>query len=120
MTYKPGDKVSVDHPKYPGIWTVKRTGPVNAVLTPAGGGADLRAPMSLLIDPTETSAITLAALYNPGEFVRIAAGKWAGLWIVLKDGGDKVNLVKPGGDGGKYLRAIKHGLVRVAADEVMK
>lgn len=119
-----GTKVSIDDPKFPGIWTVKSNGPVNAVLTPENGGRGLRVPHYMLLDPqaAPVGGITPPTTYfHPGEFVRISGGKYAGVWMVLADPGkDTVRVVKPGGDGGRYLRATRRGLVKVDACEVLK
>lgn len=122
---KVGDKVSVNHPKYPGIWTVKSLGPVNVVLFPEGGGIRLRVPRELLLDPTDAPVVTevpveTAAYFAPGEIVRIPSGKYAGLYVVLADKGAKVNVALLGGDGGRYVRALRPSLVRVDAAEVLK
>ena len=78
----------------------------------------------MLIEPTEArvTAVSLPEFYNPGELVRINAGKWAGLWVVIADrGADKLNLAKLGGaPNGSYLRATKRGLVKVDPTEVLK
>lgn len=113
MSYNVDDRVSIDHPKYPGTWIVKKLGPVNAVLEPENGGRQLRAPQSMLREP---GAIAVAAppkkYYNPGNLVRIASGKWAGLWVVIADrGGATIQLVQLGGsDDGRYLRSPRVGL----------
>ena len=122
MSYKPGDKVSVDHPDYPGIWTVKSQGPVNSLLLPTGGGRGLRVPTFLLKDPTDAaSPRPTITLFDPGEFVRIPSGKFAGLYVVTRDTGKgNITLAKPGGDGGRYLRAGRNGLLRVPAAAVLK
>ena len=123
-TRKVGSKVSVDHPDHPGVFTVKSNGPANAKLEPVGGGRILVAPHYLLTDPVEGATVTAVPLpefYNEGELVRIAGGKFEGLWVVIKDGGrDKVNLARLGGDNGRYLRATKRGLVRVPIADVLK
>lgn len=119
-----GSKVSVDHPKYPGVWIVKSRGPVNSVLQPVDGGRALKVPHTMLIDPTETPAVRTFAptlIFSPGEFVRLNGGKFAGLWIVISDkGAERVNVAKPGGDGDRYLRAPRRDLVRVAVEDVLK
>ena len=117
-----GSKVSIDDPKHPGIWIVRSTGPVNAVLEPVVGGRRLRVPLSMLTDPTDAPApLVPSVFYHPGELVRIAAGKWAGVWVVIADrASDKVNLAKLGGDEGRYLRAARRGLIKVNPADVLK
>jgi hypothetical protein len=125
MPRKEGEKVGVDHAKYPGVWVVKKVNPVNVVLEPEGGGRPLRCHPSLLTDPPKpgavVTAVPVAEYYNPGELIRITSGRYAGLYVVIADkGGDKVNLAKLGGDGGRYLRAIRVGLVKVDPADVLK
>jgi hypothetical protein len=128
-----GSKVVVDHPKYPGIWTVQSNGPVNATLSPENGGRGLRVPHTMLAAPTTVTAsgavvttIPLAPpveFFSEGGFVRIATGKYAGVWVVIRDNGsDKVNVAKIGGDNGKYLRVARRSLtgidIATAIDEM--
>ena len=61
-----------------------------------------------------------SVLFNVGELVRVTDGKYAGLYVVIADrGAEKVNLAKLGGDGGRYLRAVRRGLVKVDPKEVV-
>ena len=118
-----GAKVSIDHPKHPGIWIVKSNGRVNAVLEPVNGGRQLSAPHYLLTDPTEDdpAPVQRGVFYHPGELVRVTRGPHTGLWVVIADrGADRLNLAKLGGNGGKYLRATRHGLVKVDPADVLK
>jgi hypothetical protein len=126
-TRQVGSKVGVDDPKYPGVWIVKSNGPVNATLTPETGGRGLRCPHYMLTDPPTTAtngatvtAIPVVTYYDPGTLIRIADGRYAGLWVVIADkAGDKVNLAKLGGDGGRYLRYPRRGLTKVAPEDVL-
>jgi len=129
-TPKIGDKVSIDDPKYPGVWTVKNLGPKNATLTPDHGGRGLRAPYFLLTDPVEATtttdggvtvtAVPLPTYFAEGEIVRIE-GKFAGVYVVIKDDGrDKVNVAKLGGDGGRYVRITKRAVTKVDPADVLK
>lgn len=122
---KVGDKVSVDDPKYPGVWTIKNLGPKNATLIPDHGGRGLRAPYYLLTDPVEpgagVTAVPLPEYFAEGEIVRIADGKFAGVYVVIKDGGaDRVNVAKLGGDGGRYVRISKRAVTKVDPADVLK
>src|SRR6476659_9811987 len=97
-----GDKVSVAHSKYPGVWTITSLGPANAKLLSDNALRRLTVTRTLLIDPVTT--VTIPEFYEPGELIRIPEGRHAGLYVVIADkGGDKVNLAKLGGDGGAYL-----------------
>src|SRR5262245_41711636 len=102
MSFKVGDEVAIDHPKYPGIWIVKKFNRTTVDVTPKNGGRSLRAPRYMLSDPKNDNAtvtvVPTVEYYTPGEFVRVTAGRFVGLYVVMADRGEKVNLVKPGGD----------------------
>lgn len=122
-----GSKVGVDDAKFPGTWIVKSNGPVNAVLVPENGGRGLRAPHYLLTDApvTLTNGMTLTEVPMPtffelGEVVRVLDGKFAGLYVVIADKGEKVNLAKLGGDKDRYLRTTKRGIERVSLQDVAR
>jgi hypothetical protein len=123
--FRVGDKVSVDHEKYPGVWTIVGQGPVNSTLIPEGGSRKLKAPHYMLREPgaalATVTTLPTVQYFDPGEFVRIDKGKYTGLFIVLADKGEKVNITRPGGDGGRYIRMPK-SLVseRVDPSEVLK
>ena len=123
---KIGDKVGVDDPKYPGVWTVTNLGPKNATLTPDNGGRGLRAPYFLLTDAPSTDGVTVTAvplvtLFSEGEIVRIDEGRFAGVYVVIKDAGaDRVNVAKLGGDGGRYVRISRRALTKLDPADVLK
>jgi len=124
---KVGDRVSVDDPKFPGVWTIKSIGPKNTVLTPENGGRGLRAPHYLIVDAREGDAPAAPAVpfvdYHAGEVVRVEGfgGKYANdLWVVLVDKGEKVNVAKLGGDGNRYLRVGRRSLVKVDLADILK
>jgi len=116
-----GDTVVIDDPKYPGRWTIKSLGPVNATLIPEGGGRGLRAPHYLLLDAADTPAVATppTTYYQPGEIVRITTGKYAGTYTVLADKGRHVNVALLGGDGGRYVRAPRVWLTRIALADLI-
>lgn len=116
-----GTRVSINHPKYPGVWIVKKVGPVNVLLEPEGGGRPLRCEHSLLIEPGQTPRVYESVLFDPGELVRISSGKYAGLYVVIADrGADKVNVAALGGNGGRYLRAHRGSITKVDVAEVLR
>lgn len=126
-TFKVGDKVTVNLAKFPGVWTVKSLGPVNATLTPVSGGRGLRAPYYLLTEVLDDSgtipvvAAPTTTLFSEGEIVRVPGSKWDGLYVVIKDNGsERVNLAKLGGDGGRYLRIVRGAVVKVDPADVLK
>jgi hypothetical protein len=114
-----GDKVSVDHPAYPGIWVVENNrGTVNAVLSQQGRPKKLRVPYTMLTAPTTAAPpptpVTPTVYYEQGELVRVTAGRWAGLYVVLADkGGKTVTLGKLGGWNGQRLSSPRRGLVKL-------
>ena len=115
-----GDKVSIDDAKYPGVWTVRSLGPVNAVLEPAHGGRPLRVPQTMLIAPGAAVTPTETTIFSPGEFMQIT-GKHGGLYVVIRDnGGDTISLARAGGDNGRYLRISRRGLKAIDASDVLK
>lgn len=122
-----GTRVGVNHPKYPGVWVVKKVGPVNVVVEPENGGRPLRCPPTLLTDPPVPGAVPgsmvqtlpVQTMYHVGEVVRIPAGKYAGVYVVIADrGADKVNIAKLGGDGGAYLRALRGSISKIDVAEL--
>lgn len=124
-TFKTGDKVSVDDPKYPGVWTIKSVGPKNCVVVPEAGGRGLRAPKWMLKSPDEAAAAPVQAApyvhYSAGEIVRLVKGdRGDGLWVVLVDKVERVNITKLGGDGDRYLRVPRSWLAKVDPADVLK
>lgn len=127
-TFKAGDKVSIDDPKYPGVWTIKSVGPKNCVVIPDAGGRGLRAPKWMLKAPTTAAAeITAAAApyvhHSAGEIVRLVRGsddQRDGLWVVLVDKGERINVTRLGGDGDRYLRVPRSWLAKVDPADVLK
>lgn len=129
---KPGDVVGVDDPKWAGRWVVRKVNPTTIVLDPEGGGRGLKAHKTLIAAPPV-----------PGEspFQRVAGSRPEGLrtaalvrarrplgshgldtlYVVIKDGFDKVNIAPLGGDpAGHYWRIAPRGLVVVDPAEVLK
>jgi hypothetical protein len=121
---KVGDKVTIDDPKFPGVWTVKNLGPKNATLDL--NGRALRCPYYLLkeataVDLATVTAVPLPAYFHEGEFVRVTAGRFAGLYVVIKDSGrERVNIAKLGGDNGRYVRMDKRSVTKVDPADVLK
>ena len=116
MTMQPlMSRVTVDHPNYPGVWIVESNGPKNAKLAPEGGGRGLRAPHHMVRPVGE--GVTVEAVpvepyrsYTVGEFVTLSDPRWPGIYVVLADKGDKVNVAKAGGDDNRYIRALRRSL----------
>lgn len=75
---------------------------------------------------TAAEEVSIPELFDIGEVVRVPhgvnSGKWAytkdQLFVVIKQGPDRVNIVKLGGDGGRYWRMDPSSLERVPAASV--
>ena len=127
-TRKAGDRVSIDDPKFPGVWTIKSIGPKNTVVVPEAGGRGLRAPHYLIIYPVEGDSPSFpeAAPFVPfyaGEVVTVVGfgGKYEGdHYVVLTDKGEKINVAKLGGDSDRYLRVGRRSLVKVDLADILK
>lgn len=128
--FKVGDKVTVSGGKWQGIWTVTKVNQVNMKLEQ--NGARLNAHPSFLTkaDPnmpeTQRATVSVGTLGHQvaGAFVKTTrAGKSFGkdtVFVVLADKGDRINVTKPGGDGGRYVRMPRSYLTPVPAEEVLK
>jgi hypothetical protein len=119
--FRVGDKVSIAHHKYPGIWVIESFGPVNALVKPEGGGRGLRVPRSMLTAPGETDLLrkTAPVYFSEGDIVQITSGRFIGLYVVISDkGADRINVAKLGGDGGRYVRTTRTGLVKLSLSEL--
>jgi hypothetical protein len=99
------DEVSVNSPKWPGVWIVEKVNQVSVSLTKKNGTTRLKAHKSLLIAPTENISLgrpfklrELRSL-RPGEFVRYDGNSRAeaGLYVVVADKGERVNIAPLGG-----------------------
>jgi len=122
-TFRPvvGDRVRVNDAKYPGVYTIQSVGPKNFVLTPESGGRGLRAPHYMVVDANSDPAPVAAPVvyYSAGEIVRVELGKFAGLYVVIADKGDRVNIARLGGDNGRYVRMTRNGLTKISVDELL-
>jgi hypothetical protein len=109
MRYAPGTRVTVDDPKYPGVWIVQSShGPKNTTVIPEGGGRGLRAPHFMIREFTgETPPPAPDAKpyrgFVLGEFVTVRGQ--TGTYVVIADKGEKVNVALAGGNDNRYLRA---------------
>jgi hypothetical protein len=118
-----GERVSVDDSRYRGVWIVASIGPKNTVVRPLDGGRPLRVPHYMLTDPTDPATIENFEPYLHfalGEIVRLSSPKYPGLWVVIADKGNRVNVAHLGGDDDRYLRAPKSWLTSVDPKEVLK
>jgi hypothetical protein len=128
-TIKVGAKVSVDDPKFPGVWTIKSIGPKNVVVIPDAGGRGLRCPRWMLKNVDDAAAAVAAqaapyVAYAAGEVVRVIKQATKtdtdALWVVLVDKGEKINIAKLGGDDNRYLRVPRSWLAKVDLADVLK
>jgi hypothetical protein len=114
----PGATVTVDDPKYPGVWTVEKINPRTIGLR--RGPQRLRASAAFLskAEPGATvEAVPIPELFDVGALVTFA-GK-PGLWVVIKQSADRVNVAQLGGDNGRYWRTTARSLTRVPVDADM-
>jgi hypothetical protein len=124
--WRKGDKVTVDHPSYPGVWTIRKVNPVNLVLDQDGRRRGLNAPRDM-VRPAEPGDGTPRAVTIPPT-VLPDAGRPAGLhshavvrftrnqprghkpgqlYVVIKDDYSTVNVTLLGGDPDRrYWRKI--------------
>jgi hypothetical protein len=135
-TYAIGDRVIVDptvaSARHRGVvYRVTRLLPVNVIVTPEGGGRNLKINPSYLqpapdadtsgTGTTAAARVELVPYETPldqGTLVTVAGPGWkepAGeLYVVLRDNGTgKVSLVKLGGNNGRYWRGVSRRLVTV-------
>lgn len=112
-----GTLVTIPDARFPGTWRVDRNGPKNAVVMPANPdgtarpGRGVRVPHAMLSPgtadvgaPTGGVPYVAATPLHPGTLVRSTVVP-DGLYVVIADKGDRVNLAKLGGDSGRYYRA---------------
>ena len=52
--------------------------------------------------------------------MRVEQGRFAGLYVVIADKGDKINIALLGGDNGRYVRALRASLTKVELADVVK
>ena len=115
-----GDRVRVNDSKFPGVYTIQSVGPKNFVLMPEAGGRGLRAPHYMVVDAdSDPAPVTPVVYYNAGEIVRVEQGKFAGLYVVIADKGERVNIARLGGDNGRYVRMTRNGLKKMSLDELL-
>lgn len=127
-----GDKVTPD-PEYPGlpattfgrVFTVDKVNPRNLRCNADDGGKGINFPAAALLPASDENVkkafaprpFQPVAFFAAGEVVTLKRA-WRDITaetplVVMKDGGgDKVNLVRLGGDGGRYLRMPREGIVK--------
>ena len=136
-TYAIGDRVIIDpavaRASYLGVvYRITRLLPVNVIVTPEGGGRNLKInPIYLQPAPdagtSAATATTTAATVelvpyeaplDQGTLVTVAGPGWkqpsGELYVVLRDNGTgKVSFVKLGGNHGRYWSGVSRRLVTV-------
>lgn len=117
-----GTLTTIDDTRYPGTWKVTSNGPKNAVAMPVNPdgsprpGRGVRIPHIMLkpgtSDVTERPTFQPLEMLEPGALVRSPlAGP--GVFVVLADKIDRVNIAKIGGDGGRYYRVPRSSVTVV-------
>jgi hypothetical protein len=121
-----GARVVVDNPNYPGVWEIEKVNPTRYRLRPLDGGRGLVAPHSMVRlahgDPLASAVPALAPYFHAGTLVRWenAPQKAGGTLFVVTAHKQLVNIVKLGGDGGRYWRVGATALVVVDPADVIK
>lgn len=112
LTKRVGQRVMVSGGRFHGAATITKVNPKNVLITMEVTGQRVNCHPSFLRDlakddvaPTRYAEVTAVALptQNPGDLVRLKGQ--SGIFVVLADKFDKVNVAKLGGDGGRYYRA---------------
>ena len=127
-----GTVVTIDDPRCVGLYKVTGRGPKNAVLTPCnpdgttrpGRGARMPGWMLHLYDPavgiTSVAGVPMppppTAVFDPGTVVM--SKSQPGVFVVIADKVDKVNVARLGGDGGRYWRIPPAALTVVPVAEL--
>lgn len=114
-TLRVGDRVTVvtDPGKFPGVWTVVKVNPRTVSLDQSG--RRLRADVGCVAKVDGATLATATTVPIPeylAEGTVVTVRGREGYWVVIKSAGDKTNVAKLGGDGGRYLRCSTAGLVR--------
>lgn len=127
ITFFKGMRVTSSSHKFPGSGTVEKVLPVN-VKVKMDDGRLVTFARSFLRPEGEAPVATVVALpdylaFPAGTVVRFkderAVGRFGGgLYVVIKNGGDRINVAKMGGDNDRYVRAPAASLVRVPLTEV--
>ena len=138
QTLKVGDRVTVDSPRFPGIWTIQKVNPTTYRCTQETGGAPralrVHHDLATLVtgEASETDGLRPAPLgvpyretLYPGAFVRFTGRTGGGLTtgdllVVLADKGQKINCTRPGGAEGSYWRLLPRTVEVVATNEVLR
>lgn len=115
--FRVGDKVEVESPKYPGVWTVMKVNPRRYRLQKDGMGAVLNADHTMCRAvgaaprqfEIERVPVRTLPTQDPGAFVRYTGRsdtkvKHGDVFVVIADKYERVNCAKVGGDGGRYWR----------------
>jgi hypothetical protein len=120
-----GSIVTIDDPRCPGLYRIMSHNPKNEVLTPVKPDGNIRPGRQARMPPY------LLHLYDPaadpvppvppsifiiGEVVTVRAQ--IGLWVVIADKMDKVNVTRLGGDHNRYLRVPPAMLTRIPLSEI--
>lgn len=128
-TRKIGDKVGVDHPNYPGIWTVKKVNPTTLILEQDGNPRPLKCPKTMITDAPALGdgdgddTYEWRAPMLPATVVRYTGPNTKvkpGLYVVTSDKGEYlVRVTRLGGDNGHYWRLPGRYLAVVDAEAVL-
>jgi hypothetical protein len=123
QAWKIGDRVSVDDPKFPGVWTIVKRLQKNYLLEQDGNPRPLRCPASLFQPPGDASADDFRIPWLPAtvvEYTGTNTNVRPGLYVVMSDTGQPVvRVTRLGGDQGNYWKLRARYLRVVDAEAVM-
>lgn len=123
--FKPGDLVTVDHPRWGGTWSITKVNPRTYKLRATDDSQRvLTAHHSLVLaanagDASPSTMQPYRAPLHAGQIVRWANNGETKLYVVLADKVDRVNITSLGGDGGRYWRVSPRNLTVLDAANVL-
>lgn len=103
-----GDRVTIDHPKAVGVFTITEKLPKNFRVTPVGGGTPMRVSPELMRPVTDDDASDDSVgqpyvFFHGGQLVTLRGQ--TGVFVVLKSTPRGYSVAKLGGDAGRYYNA---------------
>lgn len=125
LTKRVGQRVLIAGGRFHGAATITKINPKNVLVTMEGTGQRVNAHPSFLSDLPEGEAaptrfdVTVSAdvpVQHPGSLVRVK--NKPGVFVVLADKFDKINVAEIGGDGGRYWRIPRAGITPLEAADV--
>lgn len=125
LTKRVGQRVLITGGRFHGAATITKINPKNVLVTMEGTGQRVNAHPSFLSDlpdgapvPNAFQAVASAEVpvQHPGMLVRVDG--LDGVFVVLADKFDKINVARLGGDSGRYYRPLRKSVRPLSADDV--